>query len=528
MAISFDKSRQFVTICFRFGLLICAIHLFGCQRQSEEAGKTIEPSESSSTDTSTVATQEELILNSELWDAVYISGHQVGHTVTRESHLERAGKPALRTTQESLIRVNRNNSPTEQRIRTSSLESAEGEIIEFDAMMTSGISEMKFHGKKTGENQLEIQQTAQDGRALKTRITIPPDCRGFFGTEQELRRRPLSPGESRTIPVLAPIINAVVSVEMTAKELEQTELIGTSERLLRIDVKNKMPSGQVIPSTMWVDKKNEIVKSTLGSLQTNYRTSKEIALKQTGDTFDLGNDTMVSVSPPLKRPHGSRSIKYLARLSHKSPGGVFFNDSYQKVESKNESEAIITVVATSPSSDEHFSSSSPPTVDDKTANSMVQSNHPLVQKMARRVVPSETDPWKIAIALEKLVHETVVDKNFSTALASALEVANSKAGDCTEHSVLLVALCRSRSIPARAAIGLVYVPSQQAFGYHMWTEVWIADRWIPLDATLGQGGIGGAHLKVSHTNFSASNGFESFLPVLDLMGKLELSVLEAN
>ena len=41
--------------------------------------------------------------------------------------------------------------------------------------------------------------------------------------------------------------------------------------------------------------------------------------------------------------------------------------------------------------------------------------------------------------------------------ATAAEVARSREGDCTEHAVLLAALARARGIPARVAMGLVYV-----------------------------------------------------------------------
>ena len=79
---------------------------------------------------------------------------------------------------------------------------------------------------------------------------------------------------------------------------------------------------------------------------------------------------------------------------------------------------------------------------------------------------------------------------------SAADVARSLEGDCTEHSVLLAALCRARKIPARVAIGLVYYqPRGEAspgYAYHMWTEVWVNQRWTPIDATLGRGGIGAA------------------------------------
>ncbi len=52
----------------------------------------------------------------------------------------------------------------------------------------------------------------------------------------------------------------------------------------------------------------------------------------------------------------------------------------------------------------------------------------------------------------------------------------------------------------RAAFGLVYLPSQRAFFYHMWTEAYIEKRWIPIDGTLAQGGIDGAHLKIAQSS----------------------------
>ena len=55
-------------------------------------------------------------------------------------------------------------------------------------------------------------------------------------------------------------------------------------------------------------------------------------------------------------------------------------------------------------------------------------------------------------------------------------MAKSREGDCTEHAVFLMALCRARGIPARGAMGLVYLESQRAFFYHMWTEVYIDNR----------------------------------------------------
>ena len=136
----------------------------------------------------------------------------------------------------------------------------------------------------------------------------------------------------------------------------------------------------------------------------------------------------------------------------------------------------------------------------------------------------EDDPWKLALALERHVHGAIRSKNFSQAFATAAEVCRSLEGDCTEHAVLLAALCRARGIPARVAIGLVYYPRARGFAYHMWNEVWIADRWIPLDGTLGQGGIGAAHLKLAHSSLKGANAYSAFLPVFQVLGKLDVKI----
>jgi transglutaminase/protease-like cytokinesis protein 3 len=119
-------------------------------------------------------------------------------------------------------------------------------------------------------------------------------------------------------------------------------------------------------------------------------------------------------------------------------------------------------------------------------------------------------------------------KNFSQAFATAAEVARSLEGDCTEHAVLLAALCRARKIPARVAFGLVYYPPQKGFAYHMWNEVWIADRWVPLDATLGLSGIGGDHIKLADSNLAGASAYSAMLPVIQVFGRLDLEVVQAE
>ena len=63
----------------------------------------------------------------------------------------------------------------------------------------------------------------------------------------------------------------------------------------------------------------------------------------------------------------------------------------------------------------------------------------------------------LTYALRDLVHSHISSKHLSTAYASASETVRTGSGDCTEHAVLLAALLKARSIPARVCHGLVYV-----------------------------------------------------------------------
>ncbi|MBI3263971.1 MAG: transglutaminase domain-containing protein, partial [Acidobacteria bacterium] len=67
----------------------------------------------------------------------------------------------------------------------------------------------------------------------------------------------------------------------------------------------------------------------------------------------------------------------------------------------------------------------------------------------------------------------MLQKKPTVSLPSAREVLRTKVGDCNEHTALYVAMARALGIPARIAVGLVYV--QGAFYYHAWPEVYLEE-----------------------------------------------------
>jgi transglutaminase-like putative cysteine protease len=248
-------------------------------------------------------------------------------------------------------------------------------------------------------------------------------------------------------------------------------------------------------------------------------------------SFDIGQATVVKVNRVLERPHETSRIVYRAQLTGSDPSKTFMPGLTQSVRPIDDRTVEVVVRSirpdVPPSAD---SDNDQPMDDDRQPNNMIQSDNPRVVEMAAHVSPDEKDTWRLACDLERHVKKSITEKNFTKAFATAAEVAQSLEGDCTEHAVLLAALCRAREIPARVAIGLVYFPngSTGGFAYHMWTEAWIKDRWIPLDGTLGKGGIGAAHIKLDHSNLHGSSAYSTFLPVFTVMGQLALEIVDVE
>jgi transglutaminase-like putative cysteine protease len=407
-----------------------------------------------------------------------------------------------------------------------SIERSGGGLVRFETQANLGPATTQSRGQVVGER-MRIE-TSQQGRTITDEIPWRPEWGGFFAVDLSLLADPLEPGESRTLHSLQPLVNQPGEVQLKAQELEETELIAGSRMLLRIDAR-MIVAGEPIPMTLWTDERGETWKTHIATLQqTTYRGDRELALAKSDKVYDLFDNITIRLDKSLSRGHESRRVVYRARLKQGDAAEAFPSGAAQTVRRIDEQTAEITVFAVRPDRPPHPPAETmPPTDADLAPNSLIQNDDPRIVELAAGVAPEETDPWKIAVAMEEFVKGAITEKNFSQAFATAAEVAQAREGDCTEHAVLLAALCRARKIPARCAMGLVYFPGQDgpAFAYHMWTQVWINDRWVPLDGTLGRGGVGGGHLELAQSNLAGAGPYAAFLPVFRVLGQLELEVV---
>jgi hypothetical protein len=466
----------------------------------------------------------------EYWDAHYFDDVKVGHGHTVARPTAEQGKTAVEIVAISELTLGRFGEVVTQRMETRSIETPDGEVLRLETNMSTNSSDAQSMTIKTTgrvqDNRLHLDISTL-GKTVTSELPWDASWGGFFAMEQNLERQPMKAGEKRSFRALAPGLNQIADVEYEAIRLESTKLIDGSRELMRIDTKIKIDTN-ILEQTVWTDTAGQTIKSYMPALkQTSYRTTKDVALSKSEGTFDLGERTIVAVAEKLEKPHQMRRARYRVTFANGDPTKSFTPGATQSIRRVDDHSAEIMVRSLRPADDlgTEFPPDQSPTEDDRLANALIQSDDPAVVQLAQSVAVGKSDVWEIAVALEQHVNQHVASKNFSQALASAADVARSGEGDCTEHAVLLAALCRARQIPARVAIGLVYFPAARGFAYHMWTEAWIKDRWIPLDATLGLGGVGAAHLRVSSSSLKGADPFSQFLPVFQLIGNIQVQVL---
>lgn len=173
---------------------------------------------------------------------------------------------------------------------------------------------------------------------------------------------------------------------------------------------------------------------------------------------------------------------------------------------------------------------------------LLQSTNPLLIQVSKDVVQGEKRAYFAAKMLRRWVFQNVRYKNYDQGFLSALDVLNTRSGDCTEHAVLLSAMLRSVGIPSRVVVGLLYTPADTGHSattgmgywvYHLWTEAQIGASngqpiWASLDASQAEDVMDAAHLKLGDSPLESIADVERLSTLVSqLSGHLRIDVINA-
>jgi hypothetical protein len=150
---------------------------------------------------------------------------------------------------------------------------------------------------------------------------------------------------------------------------------------------------------------------------------------------------------------------------------------------------------------------------------LIQSDDERIIRRAREITARRTvwsqSPKEVARQLTTAVYG-MLEKRITFSVPNAVQVLETLQGDCNEHTVLYVAFARSLGLPARTAVGLVYLNG--SFFYHAWPEVWLGE-WVAVDPTFGQYPADASHIRF------VIGGLAQQVEIVRLIGNLGIEVL---
>ncbi len=121
-----------------------------------------------------------------------------------------------------------------------------------------------------------------------------------------------------------------------------------------------------------------------------------------------------------------------------------------------------------------------------------------IRSVAGRLKGNSKDRLEVAFRIQHWVYHNL-EPRYAANSSRAIDVYLQKAGDCTEHALLFVALARAAGIPAREVGGLVYIDSDGTplLGWHAWAEIHTGEQWLSIDPAFDQVYVDAGHIKLS-------------------------------
>jgi len=444
------------------------------------------------------------------WKGVYYRGDKIGFSVGQTTPTD--GGYEIR--EDGRLQMTILGASTAVRLSTLAVVDRAFALQRFEFSLDPGTGPTVVSGELDGR-QLHLRIRNSGGEREETRELPEPPALSL-NLPRALVARGMTEGETVEVSVFDPttLRNATMSVEVQAREVVRAA--GRAVPAFRVET-----SFAGVTTRSWITDVGEVVReeSPTGLLVVRETPERAQALAVPGHIqADLLEAAALVPSPPTRIDDPTTVRLLRVRLSHVEG---FADADLQGAGQRTEGnvievhDALELTPGPGETGLERYLEPEP----------LIESDAPSIRAEAERAAfGAPVEPRARAEQLLRYVH-ALLEKKPTVSLPSAIEVLKTRVGDCNEHTALYVAMARALGIPARIAVGLVYL--RGAFYYHAWAEVWLEegdDRglWLPVDPTLNQLPADATHVRL------ARGGLHRQAAILGLVGQAELSVLDVE
>ena len=366
-------------------------------------------------------------------------------------------------------------------------------------------------------------KTTLNGETTESEVAVPPDTISENTGVESLFQKGLKIGEKRNFHIFSFDLLKPVKTEIEV-EGQDTLTYQSAEKQVYV-LRQTMDMMNGITQKIWLDADGvnyRIEVPMMGFTMITSKTDKKTAL---GDTDEIDLVLKTRILPSGGRPmRNAKNFEADVKLTSGSLRDTVMSNSRQKLEVNGKHVGRLSIqVPTVAAEDCPDLPLQGVESEFLGASAYIQTDAPAIRAKVQEILDGEVNSWRAAEKLCQWVYTAMTDKKMSGGFRTSLTALESLSGDCTEHTVLFIALARAAGIPARICSGVAY--ARDAFYYHFWPEVYVGS-WVQMDPTLGQTIADATHIQLSGSTLESDTLMEFGEDVLRTINQLEIAIVE--
>ena len=443
------------------------------------------------------------------WRGIYYRGDKIGFSVGQTT----PQGDGFEIREDARLQMTLVGATTSVRMTSRAVVDRAFALQRFSFSLDPGTGPTEIEGTLQGRRLELVIRNSSGERRESRELPEPPAL--ALNLPRVLAARGLEPGQSLHVSVFDPatLSNAPMTVEVQARELVRAA--GRPVPAFRVE-------GRLAGVTLrsWITDTGEVVReeSPMGLLVVRETPEQAQALAVPGA---VQADLLEASALVPVRPQRIDDPRTVARLRVRIEGLAGLDTADLQGAGQTAADGTIEVrdardlvPGPAPADLERY----------RGPELFLESDAPEIRAEAEKATAGAAVPRLRAERLTRHVH-ALVEKRPTVSLPSAREVLKTRVGDCNEHTALYVAMARSLGLPARIAVGLVYL--RGAFYYHAWPEVWVEEPdgrglWLPVDPTLNQFPADATHVRL------ARGGLDRQAAIVGLIGRAKLDILDVE